>query len=126
MVAPNSRDLTLEEALGRVPSESEYLTTDQFRHAVGDVHEVTVYRWIAAKVIKAYRVRSRGKAYTFKREDVVKFIRNRFSPSLVEPEGQDEVSTVNKGNNDRSKSVRASGEARNLSKAAKPPRRGKN
>ena len=70
---------TMAETLERVP-EKEYLSTREVQLIFGIQSEVTIYRWVKRKELKAYRVRTRGKANVFKRDEVIAAVRARFTP----------------------------------------------
>lgn len=66
-----------EELLARVP-DKPYLTTKEVQE-IFEVHEITVYRWVAAGKLVAHRVAARGKANVYKRDDVVAFVDARYT-----------------------------------------------
>lgn len=72
--------LTEDEMLARVPMEKEYLTTPEVQHVFNDCHEVTVYKWVSMGDLEAYRVKNRGKANLYKRDDVIALIHQRCTP----------------------------------------------
>ncbi len=75
--------LTLKQMLARIP-EKEFLTTPDVQYVFGDVHKVTIYKWVQRGRLHPYRVHARGKANLYKRDDVAALVRARFAPRPVQ------------------------------------------
>lgn len=74
------RVLSITQALARVPADAATLTVEQFQYAVGLTDPLPIRKWIHQRRIGTY-----GPAAIYRREDVVRFLSNRFSPySLLE------------------------------------------
>ena len=69
--------------LARIPGGKVWLTTRELQHVLNDCHEITVYRLIKDKRIRPYRTNSRGKANIYKRADVERMVKDRFTPKPV-------------------------------------------
>ncbi len=81
------RRLSVAVSLARLPVNTPSLTMEQFERVVGIRNPLPIRKWIAQKRIRAtVGVPPSGeRECMFKREDVVRFVTNRFSPySLVE------------------------------------------
>ena len=76
------RFLTQDEMLARIP-DKQFLTTPEVQHVFNDCHEVTVYKWVRQGALPAFRVRARGKANVYRREDVIDLIAARFLPRPI-------------------------------------------
>ena len=77
----NKQPLSKKQMLGRVKNKP-YLTTAEVA-GVFDVHPVTLYKWVRLGHLAAYRVKNRGKANLYLREDVVRLVESRFCPRLA-------------------------------------------
>ena len=78
-MAEAPKPLTMEEMLARLP-DKPFISTPEVQYATG-VHVVTVYRWVAMKLLTPRRVRSRGRPSMFRRAEVVRLIRSKFVPT---------------------------------------------
>lgn len=69
--------LSEQECLERVP-DKKYLETQDIQEIFG-VHEITVYKWTSAGKLKASRDKKKWRSNSYKRSDVISFIRQRFA-----------------------------------------------
>lgn len=72
-------ELTLSQMLARVP-EGKWLNTTQVCYVWNECWPLRIYQLVSEGRLKKYKTRNRGKENLYKRDDVIRLVKDRFTP----------------------------------------------